>query len=326
MLRASATALVAATAGARVQRTVACETEPSHWAPFKHAFRGQVTPRRAMPHHQCVGESAVELQLGPFGSRWIRVRRGGEALRTILERVDEAERLTQAAVWVGVPDDHPEASALISDLRRRGFRYHHAMDGKHAEQPANELFYYRWLGEGEDMVPDYTTAHEGVGALVLSPDKTEVLLVWEYGHWKMITGNLEGCDSVVETMKREVLEECGISLNDDAQVVGGWQDAQAYDAVGNNVFTIFVASAKHLNIQVDGKEIQRARWFPLHSLPSVGDVDSATIDPKMPYGVVWDTGDNERNLISRVVPRYLSTWAEGRSLHVDVSGRRTSFL
>merc|ERR1711957_552665 len=176
------------------------------------------------------------------------------------------------------------------------------MAGNASEEPANELLYYRWLGSGVDMVPSYTTAHEGVGALVLSPEKDAVLLVWEYGNWKMITGNLDGCDGVVATVRREVLEECGMDLEDDLKVVGGWQDARAYDACGNNVFTIFTATAKHRNIKVDGKEIERARWFPLASLPSSEDVNRATVDVKMPYGLVWETGDPKRNLLSRVVP------------------------
>ena len=139
-------------------------------------------------------------------------------------------------------------------------------------------------------------ALEGVGALILSPDNSEVLLVWEHGHWKMITGNLDGCDSVVGTMRREVTEECGVELHDDAHVVGGWQDAQAYDARGNN------------------------------SLPSVSDVDATVVDPKLHYGMQWEMGDPERGLISRVVPRYLSTWTQGRSLRISVNGKRTSFL
>ena len=48
--------------------------------------------------------------------------------------------------------------------------------------------YYRWNGDAaHDMVPAYSTSIEG-GGLVLSPDESKVLLIWEYGNWKPITG------------------------------------------------------------------------------------------------------------------------------------------
>jgi hypothetical protein len=46
-------------------------------------------------------------------------------------------------------------------------------------------------GGGKDMVPPASSSIEGVFAFVLSPDELQVLLVWEYGHWKVLfkTGN-----------------------------------------------------------------------------------------------------------------------------------------
>jgi hypothetical protein len=35
------------------------------------------------------------------------------------------------------------------------------------------------------MVPPSTSSIEGVFVFVLSPDEQQVLLVWEYGHWKV---------------------------------------------------------------------------------------------------------------------------------------------
>jgi hypothetical protein len=35
------------------------------------------------------------------------------------------------------------------------------------------------------MVPPATSSIEGVFVFVLSPDEQQVLLVWEYGHWKV---------------------------------------------------------------------------------------------------------------------------------------------
>ena len=43
----------------------------------------------------------------------------------------------------------------------------------------------RRCGSGKDMVPPATSSIEGVFVFVLSPDEQQVLLVWEYGHWKV---------------------------------------------------------------------------------------------------------------------------------------------
>ena len=36
------------------------------------------------------------------------------------------------------------------------------------------------------MVPPACSSIEGVFVFVLSPDENQVLLVWEYGHWKVL--------------------------------------------------------------------------------------------------------------------------------------------
>lgn len=48
------------------------------------------------------------------------------------------------------------------------------------------------MGEShEDIVPSYATAIEGISALLLSPDEKKVLLIWERGNWKTVTGAVE---------------------------------------------------------------------------------------------------------------------------------------
>jgi hypothetical protein len=39
------------------------------------------------------------------------------------------------------------------------------------------------------MVPPASSSIEGVFVFVLSPDEQQVLLVWEYGHWKVLHCN-----------------------------------------------------------------------------------------------------------------------------------------
>ena len=75
--------------------------------------------------------------------------------------------------------------------------------------------YYRWNGDAaHDMVPAYSTSIEGVGGLVLSPDESKVLLIWEYGNWKPITGAVDDGESALTACRREMREECGVQMDE----------------------------------------------------------------------------------------------------------------
>lgn len=300
-----------------------CDAADSPWVK-RRLPRGALTPDRMLPSRSVQGKPHVELHGGPFGSRWLRVRHGAVAVE-VCELLQSAEAGSTASVWIGVPEDYAEFGPLIGMVRERGYRFHHAV-APGSTEPATEFLYYRWLGEGVDMVPSYTTAHEGVGVLVLSPERDAVLLVWEYGNWKMITGNVDGCGCAVATASREVREECGVELVGDLTLVGGWQHPENYDLRWNNDFYVFVAVAKTRDFHVDEKEITHAKWFPLVSLPSAAAALAAPQLPNMSYGLAWDCGDEARPVLSRLVPRFLETWSQGRGLLVDKSvGRRNLF-
>ena len=99
-------------------------------------------------------------------------------------------------------------------------KFHHYQD--------NYYTYYWWKVKSiEDKVPEYATAVEGVGALILSPDRTEVLLVWEYGKWKLVTGAVKAGETILDTLFREVKEEVGIDLYENVLSVGKWHIAKS---------------------------------------------------------------------------------------------------
>ena len=180
--------------------------------------------------------------------------------------------------------------------------------------------YYRWLGDpAHDMVPGYATSIEGVGALVLSPDETKVLLVWEYGSWKHVGGAIDEGESVLTTLARECREEVGIEL--DAAFapvsVGGWQISRARDDVVNDNFRAFVVRAASEEVHCDMNEISQAKWFDakelLAAVRHAGSPDpqqTSTIPATPALAAAHDLGDNRRKLNAKALD-WLMTYASG---------------
>eukprot|EP00931_Biecheleriopsis_adriatica_P081698 TRINITY_DN55060_c0_g1_i1.p1 TRINITY_DN55060_c0_g1~~TRINITY_DN55060_c0_g1_i1.p1 ORF type:complete len:362 (+),score=60.92 TRINITY_DN55060_c0_g1_i1:33-1088(+) len=299
----------------------ACEEQnKSPWSGYRPAFRGQVTPHRRLNAVDDSGMLPVELQGGPFKSRWLRVRHGA-SVDHVEAALEEAEPGAATAVYVGVPDDHVHCGHIVASLRKRGYRFHHFHDGSPKEAtnaPLGELVYYRWFGKTVDLVPSYSTASEGVGVIILSPEEDAVLLVWEYGHWKAVTGSVDAGHSITETVKKEVKEEVGLELKEGSlRLVGGWQESKARDRSVNSVFFNFTAVAKSRDFQVDNVEIQTARWFPLTSLPTLEYERRAPKIEGKPHTLEVDLGLPGRNLISRSLAFFFDVHREGRGLRVS---------
>lgn len=233
---------------------------------------------------------------------------------------------------MGLMDVHPESGKLVTALRHRGYRFYHCHAGDSHEkktcEDADELIYFAWRGAGENKVPPYSTCFEGVGALVLSPDRTHVLLVWEYGHWKLVTGNVDTGEAWLEALRREVREEVNVLLSDEVIFLGGWQDPKCRDDRVNNTFAAIAVTAATLDFKVDGDEIEAARWFPLSSLPSCDhaeallrqDTSTSTVCAR---SIDWNVGIEGKNKLSINCVRWLNVLYEGRGLamHTNSWGR-----
>lgn len=309
---------------------------------FKEMFRGQLAPPMPEPGASetiCGAvffDQGIGYQGGAYGSLWLRLGVGDcttPTAGTLSAAVDMALEHTagRAAVYVGIQELSldPGTSGL---LRQRGFKYHHFRQAP----PDGQLFgaggggwrtgehvYYRWNGDAaHDMVPAYSTSIEGVGGLVLSPDESKVLLIWEYGNWKPITGAVDEGESSLIACEREMLEEVGITMDTlfSPIFVGGWQMARARDDRVNDNFKAFVIRAVSEAYTLDEAEVSEARWFALsdlealyaaHDRPSPAAVRFIE-QPELPEG---------RRKVSTSALAWLHTYAQGRGLPVSTIQR-----
>jgi len=256
---------------------------------FKEQFKGQLTPplpakgADSTPAGAVVRDAGgVCWQRGPYGGWWLRlglhaalptVASASAALDEVLTRAGKAK----AAVYVAVQETVAEPS-ITALLRERGFRYHHfspnepgvgKREGGGSGHGVGEHVYYRWMGDpSHDMVPSYSTSIEGVGALVLSPDEKKVLLIWEYGNWKAVSGAVDEGESLLTSLAREASEEVGLGIDDAFApvAVGGWHLSRARDDRVNDNFSAFVVRATSERFRLDMNEVSAARWFDTEAL------------------------------------------------------------
>ena len=243
---------------------------------FKPAFRGQLGPPRPTAKTSEAGVTETGpialvdgafLQRGPFNSLWIRL--GGDG-RTkvgtgVLEKLvgdaltEQASLKIPGAVYVAL-DERSVAPEHVRCLHACGFRFHH-----HRKSPApegDEFVYYRWPDRPDypDKVPPYSTATEGVGALALSPDEKRVLLVWEYGCWKMPTGAVDAGEGALQALRRELAEEvcCRLDQQFAPLYLGGWQVSRSFDGQMSNQFSVYAVRAAAEATTIDPNEVRHA--------------------------------------------------------------------
>lgn len=165
------------------------------------------------------------------------------------------------------------------------------------------------------MVPSYYHV-EGATALIFSPDGEKVLLVWERGSWCTPGGAISGGESQLSGLRREVHEECGITLEEDDKSVaylGGWSVSLARDNYSNDNLSMFAVRATSEDLKVDQKEISEARWFEWRPLLDTWRGQGRQNDRK----IEMDLGlPKDRNKIAGSVARGLDVHEAGHGLLV----------
>lgn len=172
--------------------------------------------------------------------------------------IKEAESHKSGAVFLNVHQD--VISHFFDSILKSGFQFHHHLNGIYT--------FYRWQKPNvEDKVPPFATSIGGVGVLLLSPDEQSVLMVYEYSKWKFVTGTVECNESILDAARREVKQEVGIMVADDAifapRWIGGYHGYGIRDSLINDNFHVVALKSSTWDIQPDGEEIKQAKWMPI---------------------------------------------------------------
>lgn len=209
------------------------------------------------------------VQLGLYGSMCIRVgynepdiyRKNGDVLKHIVETVITYQK-DKGAVYLAVREMYlanRKNDIDVQWLHENEFKYHHYRPG-----PPSEFVY---VADLQSMVPQYATSIEGVKGVVVSPDKKEVFVVWERGCWSPPGGAVNLGEMKITALQREIREETGILIDiKNVLYLGGYQQARARDKQINDNFSTFLVTAQSKEFEVDGKEIQTARWVNIDDL------------------------------------------------------------
>ena len=320
---------------------------------FTRQYSGQLVPPRPVPaeieaKRTEAGNLAVVggivLQEGPFRSIWMRVgcvagvpwHRAWETLKRLVTHLKGAqERAAFApdpktgkaklpcALYVAVSHRSMQSIDFEHLIDAFGFRYHHyrapghgAADQDDADLSSAELVYYCWPGPaGTDMVPQYSTSIEGATGLLLSTDGEKVLLVWERGCWSSPGGAVNANETKLEALRREAGEEVSakVDLAKGATYVGGWSIGGARDQVVNDSFSAFVAHLGSDEFEVDGREVQEARFFEWRPLLAQWRKLKGKAD--LPKKVPLDLGiASDRNLVNGLCLKWLDRYDLGLGL------------
>ena len=340
---------LAAAAGARY--AVLCYAEdPSAAAPptaaveklaFKSAFGGQFTAPRPEAGAATTATggvayaSGIAWQRGAFSSWWLRLGVGpyaemptiatlNVALDAVLARASATGGNVHAgtAVYVGLPELAADPDT-IRTLYARGFRYHHYHAASSADKA--EHVYYKWAGDPkDDLVPAYATSAEGVSAVLLSPDESKVLLVWENKKWKAVSGHVDAGELSVRSAERELSEEVGATVDPSFSpvLVGGFISSKNKDQNINNNFHAYILRAASESIQPDAAEISEARWLDRAALREAWEGAGKPTGSKA-FEVPASLGlpEKQRRVMGDVAA-VLNKYESGQGLVCSISGDR----
>jgi 8-oxo-dGTP pyrophosphatase MutT (NUDIX family) len=307
---------------------------------FKGQFGGQFTPpppkgEATTATGGVARAGGIEWQRGPFKSWWLRLGDAAPAaIEAALEEVLARGKASTGnahpgtAVYVCIPElaANPDASRA---LYKRGFSYHHFAPAKGSEE-GGEFVYYAWASDNpskDDLVPAYATSTEGVGAILLSPDETKVLLVWEFGKWKPVSGHVDKSELSIRAATRELWEEVGASVDETFTPImtNGFIHSQSKDRMINTNFHCYVLRAATLHVQPDAAEVSEARWFPRSALAQAWEAAGTPISVSTRSIMLAEGCEGlppERLKLSTDVPEALSVWASGGGLACKVTGGR----
>ncbi|KAH3757750.1 hypothetical protein Pelo_10427 [Pelomyxa schiedti] len=194
------------------------------------------------------------------------------------------------AVYVWVPVNSPTCSPYLEAAVRHGLKPWVATD--------TYLIYYKWNAPGKDMVPSAASSISGAQIVLISPDKTHVLMTLEervndpaaVEHdsrnppkitiWRFPGGAIDPGESNVEGLIRELHEEIGVSVPPSAvhlvktiniskaRAWGVFDPADKPLLINDHlqIFTGFLDPT--LPLTPEAAEIKDVKWLPIASVMS----------------------------------------------------------
>jgi ADP-ribose pyrophosphatase YjhB (NUDIX family) len=158
------------------------------------------------------------------------------------------------SVWLRVP---LAAGAVLPDVARLGFRFHHA----HGDAAMLVL----WLGVGPSKIPPFATHQVGVAGLVL--DRAGHVLVVREAHrdsaLKLPGGLAEAGEDFGQTAVREVFEETGVRA--EFREMLALRHQHGADFGRSDLYVVCHLEPTTTALRPDWAEVREARWMPLDS-------------------------------------------------------------
>jgi len=254
-------------------------------------------------------------------STWIRVLSadiGPAQLAAVLARCEESN--TKGVIHVYLREKFINRQ-LVQQLKSQGYKFHHFVE-------ETQTFVYgkrpQDLEDGKELMN--ATAKEMTGALVISPDDQQVLLVWEGGKWTFLSGFAITRESVIDAVKRDVRTQLHLELDKSytPRVVGGWSRAAAkFDCI-NEMFLCFALKSTTTTLSLD--EDMHARWFNIDELLQLLDMVDAQfkqmgVEPKLDAAIEHPPG----NVFSQTTLRWIKALRSGYAWQTNNVAERHVF-
>lgn len=164
-------------------------------------------------------------------------------------------------IWIKIPVDKSE---FIPILTRLNFEFHHCDE--------KNLMLCRKMTP-DAFVPTTKNYIVGVGAIVIHEDKLLVVKDRFYPGYKLPGGHIDKNESIKDALKREVLEETGVSIEFESIMnIGHFKNGQFGES---NLYMVCTAKATSQDISIhDSSEIAEAKWIDPKEFLNMEDVNN----------------------------------------------------
>lgn len=164
-------------------------------------------------------------------------------------------------LWIKIPI---EKADFIPELTNLGFEFHHCDE--------RSLMLVKKLAH-DSFVPTTKNYIVGVGAIVLNEGLLLVVKDRFSEGYKLPGGHIDKNESIKDALRREVLEETGVSVEFESIVnIGHFRNGQFGES---NLYIVCTTKALSKDITInDLSEIAEARWIDPVDFLSSADVNS----------------------------------------------------